>query len=122
MVDLQFLSRILVMEREVEELQKVENDFYVKLGKYVAELETRRAGCTDYTSESIVADELKSVRTLAEAIHRRRVMKIMELAFVAADGTPVSVDRMIDSEKAMFDEMMAAVNREKINLRNITYR
>lgn len=122
MVDLQFLSHILVMEREVEELQKIENDFYVKVAKYVTELETRRAGCTDYASESIVADELKSVRTLVDDIHNRRVMKILELAFIASSGAPVPVDMMVDSERVMFDEIMAAVNREKVNLKNITYR
>lgn len=110
------------MEREVEELQKIENDFYAKVAKYVSDLETRRAGCTDFASESIVSDELKSVRTLTEAIHRRRVMKVMEMAFIAANGTQMQVDRMIDSEKVMFDEIMAAVNREKTNLKNIAYR
>lgn len=113
MVDLQSLTKTLNGEKEIEELQQIEPDFYRKVDEYMTILEKSREECKTLSAIHMVEDEIKGVRLKVEAIHDRRFSKISGLITATVEGSEVKTDNMIPTEKQMFESLLAIAERER---------
>lgn len=110
-MNLEELANKLVLERESDRLQVLDDTFYDQAAAYVRALDRSRQEATDYKEAGMIDDEIKNARILIEGVFDRRMSKIIQYAAIYAAGTRLSVEGMTRAEKAVFDGLVAALER-----------
>ncbi len=110
-MNLEDLANKLVLERESDRLQPLDDGFYDQAAAYVKALDQSRQEAADYKEAGMIDDEIKNARILIEGVFDRRMSKIIQYAAIYAAGTRLSVEGMTRAEKAVFDGLVAALER-----------
>jgi DNA replication factor GINS len=108
-MNLEDLASKLVLERESDRLQPLDDVFYDQAADYIKALDRSRMEAADYKEAGMIDDEIKNARILIEGIFDRRMSKIIQYAAIYAAGTRLNVEGMTRAEKAVFDGLVAAL-------------
>jgi DNA replication factor GINS len=110
-MNLEDLANKLVLERESDRLQALDDSFYDQAADYIKSLDRSRQEAADYKEAGMIDDEIKNARILVEGVFDRRMSKILQYAAIYAAGTRLSVEGMTRAEKAVFDGLVAALEK-----------
>ncbi len=110
-MNLEDLANKLVMERESDRLQPMDDSFYEQAALYVKKLDQARQEAADYKEAGMIDDEIKNARILIEGVFDRRMSKIIQYAAIYAAGTRLSVEGLTAAEKSVFDGLVAALEK-----------
>jgi DNA replication factor GINS len=115
-MNLEDLANKLVMERESDRLQPMDDSFYQQAALYVKKLDQARQEAEDYKEAGMIDDEIKNARILIEGVFDRRMSKIIQYAAIYAAGTRLSVEGLTAAEKSVFDGLVAALERGRTEI------
>ena len=115
-MNLEDLANKLVMERESDRLQPMDDTFYGQAALYVKKLDQARKEAADYKEAGMIDDEIKNARILIEGVFDRRMSKIIQYAAIYAAGTRLSVEGLTAAEKSVFDGLVAALERGRAEI------
>jgi len=110
-MNLEELASKLILERESDRLQPLDEAFYGEAADYIKALDRARQEASDYKEAGMIDDEIKNARILVEGVFDRRMSKIIQYAAIYAAGTRLSVEGMTKAEKAVFDGLVAALEK-----------
>jgi DNA replication factor GINS len=110
-MNLEDLASKLVLERESDRLQPLEDVFYKQAADYIKALDRSRQEAADYKEAGMIDDEIKNARILIEGVFDRRMSKIIQYAAIYAAGTRLSVEGMTKAEKTVFDGLVVALEK-----------
>jgi DNA replication factor GINS len=113
---LEDLASKLVLERESDKLQELDGSFYDDAAAYIRKLEQARQDAADYKEAGMIDDEIKNARILIEGIFDRRMSKVTMYASIYAAGTRIAVEGMTKAERAVFDALVAALERGRAEI------
>ena len=108
-MNLEDLASKLVLERESDRLQPLDEAFYGEAADYIKALDRARQEASDYKEAGMIDDEIKNARILVEGVFDRRMSKIIQYAAIFAAGNRLSVEGLTPPEKAVFDGLVAAL-------------
>ncbi len=108
-MNLEDLANKLVLERESDRLQPLDEAFYREAADYIKALDRARQEASDYKEAGMIDDEIKNARILVEGVFDRRMSKIIQYAAIFAAGNRLSVEGLTRPEKAVFDGLVAAL-------------
>ncbi|MFB6125973.1 MAG: hypothetical protein ABEJ79_01545 [Halolamina sp.] len=119
-MDLEELRTVRATERQKDSLQHLRDDFYEEVADYLADLrETRDAAAEaadrPYQNGRVrrLSDEIQTAEDVAEALYERRVGKVVKTASFAAADMPVEDEGLTDHERALFDDLVERIERNK---------
>jgi DNA replication factor GINS len=115
-MNLEDLANKLVLERESDRLQPMDDSFYEQAAVYVKKLDQARREAADYKEAGMIDDEIKNARILIEGVFDRRMSKIIQYAAIYAAGTRLSVEGLTAAEKSVFDGLVAALERGRTEI------
>lgn len=115
-MNLEDLANKLVLERESDRLQPMDDTFYGQAALYVKKLDQARKEAADYKEAGMIDDEIKNARILIEGVFDRRMSKIIQYAAIYAAGTRLSVEGLTAAEKSVFDGLVAALERGRAEI------
>lgn len=115
-MNLEDLANKLVLERESDRLQPMDDSFYEQAAVYVKKLDQARREAADYKEAGMIDDEIKNARILIEGVFDRRMSKIIQYAAIYAAGTRLSVEGLTVAEKSIFDGLVAALERGRAEI------
>lgn len=110
-MNLEDLASKLILERESDRLQPLDDTFYGQAADYIKALDRSRQEAADYKEAGMIDDEIKNARILIEGVFDRRMSKIIQYAAIYAAGTRLSVEGMTKAEKAVFDGLVVALEK-----------
>ena len=110
-MNLEDLANKLVLERESDRLQALDDSFYSQAADYIKALDGSRQEAADYKEAGMIDDEIKNARILVEGVFDRRMSKIIQYAAIYAAGTRLNVEGMTRAEKSVFDGLVAALEK-----------
>jgi DNA replication factor GINS len=110
-MNLEDLANKLVLERESDRLQPLEDLFYTQAADYIRALDRSRQEAADYKEAGMIDDEIKNARILIEGVFDRRMSKIIQYAAIYAAGTRLNVEGMTRAEKTVFDGLVVALEK-----------
>ncbi len=110
-MNLEDLANKLVLERESDRLQPLDEAFYREAADYIKALDRARQEASDYKEAGMIDDEIKNARILVEGVFDRRMSKIIQYAAIYAAGTRLNVEGLTRAEKAVFDGLVAALEK-----------
>ena len=110
-MNLEDLANKLVLERESDRLQELDDSFYAQAAEYIRSLDRARQDAADYKEAGMIDDEIKNARILIEGVFDRRMSKIIQYASIFAAGTRLNVEGLTGAEKAVFDGLVAALEK-----------
>ena len=109
------LRKIEQLERNSPELVKISSDFYVLLTDHVAllekKLEKEQGTNTGSRKASLLMNEIKNSRRLAESIYGRREKKIMQLALATVRGGEPHLTYLSKREKQFYDMLIDTLKK-----------
>jgi DNA replication factor GINS len=107
------LANTLRDERKTSELQRLDKDFYVEAGLYIANLEKDLSEILDpYSVEAqIIQDSLKSDRNSVNKLIDQRIKKIVRNAVKNArlNSGHEALDGMTDEEEEVYGQMLSVL-------------
>ena len=115
-MNLEDLANKLVMERESDRLQPMDDTFYEQAALYVKRLDQARQDAEDYKEAGMIDDEIKNARILIEGVFDRRMSKIIQYASIYAAGTRLNVEGLTVAEKSVFDGLVAALEKGRAEI------
>lgn len=110
-MNLEDLAYKLVLERESDRLQPLDEEFYDQASAYIKSLDKSRQEAGDYKEAGMIYDEIKNARILIEGVFDRRMSKIIQYAAIYAAGTRLNVEGMTRAEKTVFDGLVLALEK-----------
>ncbi|MFB6282413.1 MAG: hypothetical protein ABEK59_00570 [Halobacteria archaeon] len=112
-MDIEVLRKVQKKERESDSLQELRDSFYQEIGDYMSELENERSSIADPFGPEAqrVNDTIQSARDIVDGLYERRVGKIIKLASLSANGTPVDESGMTREEREMYENIVCEVER-----------
>lgn len=96
------LFEVLMREKNREELQRLDQDFYDEAIRFIAGEERLVR-----PSNHVGFQRVRNLRNMLRELYSRREQKIIRLATMSSRGSTAQVDRaaMLDHEKALFTEL-----------------
>ncbi|QSG14388.1 hypothetical protein [Halapricum desulfuricans] len=122
-MDLDELQTVKSRERQTDSLQQLRDSFYTEASEYLQELRDARDQAAELADDpwndpevGRLSDEIETAEQTVEAIHKRRVAKIVKNASLAAHGSAVDDSGLTTEEQGMFDQLVADIeaNREHV--------
>mgnify|MGYP000053038746 CR=1 FL=1 len=122
-MDLDELQTAKSRERQTDSLQQLRDSFYTEASEYLQELRDARDQAAERADDpwndpevGRLSDEIETAEQTVEAIHKRRVAKIVKNASLAAHGSAVDDSGLTTEEQEMFDQLVADIeaNREHV--------
>ncbi len=110
-MNLEDLANKLVLERESDRLQPLDEVFYDQASAYIKSLDRSRQDAADYKEAGMIYDEMKNARILIEGVFDRRMSKIIQYAAIYAAGTRLNVEGMTRAEKTVFEGLVLALEK-----------
>lgn len=109
------LANALREERKSAELQPLGNDFYHRVGLYLAELEMELSRVHDHYSveAQIIEDELKSGRKTVTKLIDLRIKKVTRRALRRASSSSRSdvMEGMTDEEQEIYKQLLLSITK-----------
>lgn len=103
MITLQNLTSIFSAEKQSDDLQPIDTDFYDKVRELLASMYARRGETgMSFGARRLLDDEISNIETIEQNIYDKRQMKIIEKAINASIGNAVDTGVMIPAEVTMF--------------------
>ncbi|WP_101298165.1 DNA replication complex subunit Gins51 [Halegenticoccus soli] len=125
-MNLDELRTVQSKERRKDSLQHLRDSFYGDVAAYVEGLKEERkriaAEADDpFSSPEVgrLTDEIETAEEVVEAVYERRVGKVVKLASFAAADMPVDDDGMTAEERALFDDLVERIERNKSNVLDV---
>jgi DNA replication factor GINS len=115
-MNLEDLANKLVLERESDRLQPLDEDFYDQAASYIKSLDRSRQEAADYKEAGMIYDEIKNARILIEGVFDRRMSKIIQYAAIYAAGTRLNVEGMTRAEKTVFEGLVLALEKGRAEI------
>lgn len=122
-MDLDELQTVKSRERQTDSLQQLRDSFYTEASEYLQELRDARDEAAERADDpwndpevGRLSDEIETAEQTVEAIHKRRVAKIVKNASLAAHGSAVDDSGLTTEEQGMFEQLVADIeaNREHV--------
>ena len=122
-MDLDELQTVKSRERQTDSLQQLRDSFYTEASGYLQELRDARDQAAERADDpwndpevGRLSDEIETAEQTVEAIHKRRVAKIVKNASLAAHGSAVDDSGLTTEEQGMFDQLVSDIeaNREHV--------
>lgn len=121
MVDLKRLRDILRKERKMDELIELEDNFYLKIGKYIRDLEEEIKEKEDENKREMLKDEKESALTFVEKTFERRTGKILRLASLSLKGLNVDENNMTSEEKNIFSSLSKQLKKGRKRIKQTIF-
>ncbi|QCJ46564.1 hypothetical protein [Haloprofundus sp. MHR1] len=125
-MNLDELRTVQSKERRKDGLQQLRDSFYADVAEYIADLKAERKRVADATDDPFsspevgrLTDEIETAEEVVEAVYERRVGKVVKLASFAAADMPVDEDGFTNEERALFDDLVARIDRNKSTVLDI---
>ncbi|WP_224335333.1 hypothetical protein [Haloprofundus halobius] len=125
-MNLDELRTVQSKERRKDGLQQLRDSFYADVAEYIAGLKAERKCVADevddpFSSPEVgrLTDEIETAEEVIEAVYERRVGKVVKLASFAAADMPVDEDGFTSEERALFDDLVARIDRNKSTVLDI---
>jgi DNA replication factor GINS len=122
-MDLAELRTALSREQAHTELQPLDDDFYERVGEYIASVRRTRQDriadtATPFDDAEIqrLSDELNTAKELTTKLYERRTTKVLDKALLAAFGYETDVDAMTPREHALFEETVSQIDKTAQNM------
>jgi DNA replication factor GINS len=115
-MNLEDLANKLVLERESDRLQPLDEEFYGQASVYIKSLDKSRQEAADYKEAGMIYDEIKNARILIEGVFDRRMSKIIQYAAIYAAGTRLNVEGMTKAEKSVFEGLVLALEKGRVEI------
>ena len=119
-MNLDELQSVQARERQSSDLQHLRSSFYREVGEFIRELTEERARVVKraddpFSSPEVrrLSDDIETAEQTVEAIYERRVGKVVKKASIAAAGMPVDDDGLTEEEAALFDDLVARIERNR---------
>ncbi len=119
-MNLDELQSVQARERQSSDLQHLRPSFYREVGEFVERLSEERARAVEaaddpFSSPEVrrLTDDIETAEQTVEAIYERRVGKVVKKASIAAAGMPVDDDGLTDEEEALFEDLVARIERNR---------
>jgi DNA replication factor GINS len=119
-MDLNELQSVQSRERQTDSLQQLRASFYRDAADYIADLEDKRDSAAQRADDPWNApevgrlnDDIDTAKGTVEAIYERRVGKIVKIASLAAADMPTDDEGLTDEERALFDQLVAAIEQNR---------
>ncbi|MDZ7702154.1 MAG: hypothetical protein U5J98_08890 [Halobacteriales archaeon] len=118
-MNLDDLRSTQVDERGTDSLQPLRSSFYADAAAYLADLRERRARLAEEVDDPYaeevqrLTDELETAGEVVEAIHERRVGKLVKRASLAAAGMPADEEGLTDEECELFGDLVERIKRHR---------
>lgn len=107
-------------ERQKDELQHLQDDFYQRVGDYIADLKEQRERAAEradspFDSSEVqqLTDEINTAEEVAESIYERRMGKVLESASLSASGYSTDTDGLTTEEQALFEDLVDRITDNK---------
>lgn len=122
-MDLDELQTVKSRERQTDSLQQLRDSFYTEASEYIQQLRDARDRAAERADDpwndpevGRLSDEIETAEQTVEAIHKRRVAKIVKNASLAAHGSPIDDGGLTAEEQEMFEQLVADIeeNREHV--------
>lgn len=122
-MDLDELQTVKSRERQTDSLQQLRDSFYTEASEYLQKLRDARDRAAERADNpwsdpevGRLSDEIETAEQTVEAIHKRRVAKIVKNASLAAHGSPIDDGGLTTEEQEMFERLVADIeaNREHV--------
>lgn len=102
---------LLILEKNKDKIQKIDEDFYIKLNERIKELEKMKM--EDKHGEAFrIDDELRTLRRIQKRIFEARTSKIVRAAWAKVCGTESSLEgfeNLIEQEKKLLRELTDSI-------------
>jgi DNA replication factor GINS len=122
-MNLDELRTVQSKERRKDSLQHLRDSFYGDVAGYIADLKAERSAAAEEADDpfsspevSRLTDEIETAEEVVEAVYERRVGKVVKLASFAAADMPVDEDGMTAEEKALFEDLVTRIGKNKENV------
>ncbi|KTG08673.1 hypothetical protein AUR64_18580 [Haloprofundus marisrubri] len=120
------LRTVQSKERRKDSLQQLRDSFYADVADYIADLKAERKRVADAANDPFsspevgrLTDEIETAEEVVEAVYERRVGKVVKLASFAAADMPVDEDGFTNEERALFEDLVARIDRNKSTVLDI---
>ncbi|WP_224268748.1 hypothetical protein [Haloprofundus salinisoli] len=125
-MNLDELRTVQSKERRKDGLQQLRDSFYADVAEYIADLKAERKRAADaaddpFSSPEVgqLTDEIETAEEVVEAVYERRVGKVVKLASFAAADMPVDEDGFTNEERALFEDLVVRIDRNKSTVLDI---
>jgi len=114
-MDLEELVKLREAERANDHLQRIDGDFYEKVGKLLRELEEAYSKINEPFSREarLLEDEISSIREIVQNVFSTRLKKMVFQAALQAMsaelGTVFITDGMVEVERKAYDSMVEVI-------------
>ena len=119
-MNLDELQSAQARERQSSDLQHLRSSFYREVGEFIEKLNEERARVVESVEDPFsepevrrLTDDIETAESTVEAIYERRVGKVVKKASIAAAGMPVESDGLTNEEQALFDDLVARIERNR---------
>ncbi|MFA9517815.1 hypothetical protein ACERIT_11450 [Halopenitus sp. H-Gu1] len=125
-MNLDELRSVQAKERRKDSLQHLRDAFYDDVAAYITDLRDardRRAERVEnpFSDDDVrrLSDEIETAEEVAEALYERRVGKVVKLASFAAADMPVEQEGMTSQERALFEDLVTRIERNKSSVLDV---
>ena len=112
-IDYKTLRKIQELEKNSPVLTELKSYFYVKLNKYLQNLENRLKSESSQQKKILLKDEIQNIKKIATNIYEQREKKIILGAITKVRGGNPDLSKLIDIEEDLFNSVL----NEMINSR-----
>lgn len=125
-MNLDELRSVQSRERQMDDLQALEDNFYAKVGRYISELESEREDLAEevddpFSSTEIrqLTDEIETAKDVTKSIYERRMGKIVKNASLDAAGYKTEREGLTTEEEQLLKDLVARIEQNKSNVLDI---
>jgi DNA replication factor GINS len=119
-MNLDELRSIRNRERNTDSLQHLQDSFYEKVGRYIADLKAERERVAEQADDQWsnpeiqrLSDEIDTAEEIAEAIYERRMGKLVKEASLAAAGYATDAEGLTLEEERLFEDLVTRIETNK---------
>lgn len=119
-MNLDELRAVQSRERDKDDLQHLQDDFYRKVGEYIAELKDQREKAAERADDPFgspevrqLTDEIETAEDVAESIYERRIGKLVNTASLAAADYDTNTDGLTAEEEQLFADLVDRITDNK---------
>jgi len=102
---------LLILEKSKDKVQKIDEDFYIKLNEKIRELERMRIE-VEHDKAFRIDDELRTLKRIQKRIFEARTSKIVRAAWAKVCGTESGFEgfeNLIEKEKNLLRELTDSI-------------
>lgn len=110
------LRKIQQAEKTSSTLTKIDEHFYERLSRFIADLNERLSRESVTKKQMLLGEEIQNIEKIATSIYEQREKKILLAAMSKSRGGTPNIKNLIDGEKQLFDEIYNLLKQSRKTL------